>query len=354
MSIQTPESSVISFSSRTIPNTLALPCVADSAFILDDESFLPALQSSLKPGQSYKVIGSASNLVLPEHLHDRVILVALEGIEVVKEDGASILVAVAAGQLWHEWVETALAAGWHGLENLALIPGTVGAAPVQNVGAYGVEVSEIIDHVRVWDFEQGAIRHLSALDCQFAYRDSLFKQPQARHLLILTVCFRLAKRQVWQPTVNYPDLKSLVQDSDVNGDVMNSGNITPQMVFDRVVAVRRHKLPDPKEIPNVGSFFKNPVVTQATLESLKHHHPELVAYAQPDGRHKLAAGWLIDQCGWKGQMMGAVGMHHRQALVLINVNAGRLADVVELANAVQTDVFEAFGVSLEIEPSCWV
>ena len=345
MPIQTPESSNTSFFAKTIPNTLALPCQADHAFVLNDESELLVLQSALMPNESYKVIGSASNLVLPSHLHDRVILVALQGIEVIQEDEASALVAVAAGQSWHEWVQIALAAGWHGLENLALIPGTVGAAPVQNIGAYGVEVSQNIEHVRVWDFDAGAIRQLSRKDCQFSYRESLFKQPQGQRLLILSVCFRLAKRPAWRPVLDYPDLKSLGADGAL---------VTPQMVFDRVVAVRRHKLPDPKDTPNVGSFFKNPVVNQATVESLRQRYPDLVAYPQADGSQKLAAGWMIDQCGWKGRRLGAVGMHHRQALVLINTENGQAADVLALADAVKKDVLETFWVTLDIEPNCWI
>lgn len=349
MSIQRTESSVASFCARTIPNTLALPCSADRVFVLEDESELPILQAALMPDEIYKVIGSASNLVLPPHFRDRVILMALKGIDVIKDDAAFVLVNVAAGQLWHEWVQTALAAGWHGLENLALIPGTVGAAPVQNIGAYGVEVSQSIDHVRVWDFDAGAIARISGADCQFAYRESLFKQPQGKRLLILSVCFRLAKRQTWRPVLNYPDLKSLVVSEASDG-----GTVTPQMVFDRVVDVRRHKLPDPEAIPNVGSFFKNPVVSQATLESLRQRYPDLVAYPQDNGSQKLAAGWLIDQCGWKGRRLGKVGMHHRQALVLINADGAQACDVLALADAVQTDVLETFGVMLEIEPNCWV
>ena len=345
MPIQTPESSKTPFFAKTIPNTLALPCQAEHVFVLDDESALPVLQAALVPGESYKVIGSASNLVLPSHLHDRVVLVALEGIEVIQEDATSALITVAAGQPWHEWVQTALAAGWHGLENLALIPGTVGAAPVQNIGAYGVEVSQNIEYVRVWDFDAGAIRQLSRQDCQFAYRKSLFKQPHGQRLLILSVCFRLTKRPAWRPVLSYPDLKELAADE---------AQVTPQRVFDRVVSVRRHKLPDPMEIPNVGSFFKNPVVTQATVESLRQRYPDLVAYRQADGSQKLAAGWLIDKCGWKGRRLGAVGMHHRQALVLINTENGQAADVLALADAVQKDVLEMFGVTLDVEPNCWV
>ncbi|MFO7746311.1 MAG: UDP-N-acetylmuramate dehydrogenase [Orrella sp.] len=349
MSTKTPNPPNAEFFERAIGNTLALPCVADNALVLDDESLLPALQAKWSPAHPYKTIGGGSNLVLPERLLGRVVLMALKGIRLIEEDEASVLVSVAAGQSWHGWVETALAAGWHGLENLALIPGSVGAAPVQNIGAYGVEVSQCITHVRVWDFEQGHVRNLSAAECRFAYRDSLFKQTEGRSLLILSVCFRLTKRQAWRAVLDYPDLRSLTL-----GEADTEVEVTPQMVFDQVVAVRRHKLPDPSDIPNVGSFFKNPVVCSTTFQTLKQRHPQLVAYPQANDQYKLAAGWLIDQCGWKGKRMGAVGVHERQALVLVNISAGRAADVLALADAIRTDVFKTFGVGLEIEPNCWV
>lgn len=349
MSSTTANPSDARFSARAIPNTLALPCVAESALVLDDESLLPELQKRWSPEHPYRVIGGASNLILPARLTGRVVLMALKGINLIEQDDASVLVSVQAGQSWHGWVRAALLAGWHGLENLALIPGTVGAAPVQNIGAYGVEVSQTIAYVRVWDFEQGRVRDLSVTDCRFAYRDSLFKHPQGSSLLILSVCFRLSKRMMWRAVLNYPDLRSLMEDGAKVG-----AEVTPELVFDQVVAVRRQKLPDPAQTPNVGSFFKNPVVLSHTFEALSQRHPKIVAYAQADGTFKLAAGWLIDQCGWKGRRLGPVGVHHRQALVLINTDAGSVDDVLALAHAIRADVFKMFGVELEIEPSCWV
>lgn len=232
--------------------------------------------------------------------------------------------------------------GWPGLENLALIPGTVGAAPVQNIGAYGVELNERIDAVQVWDFKRACQRWLSVAECQFGYRDSVFKHASGQDWLVLRVRFALPRQ--WQPVLDYPDLHALRD--------LQPGP-SPEMVFDHVVAVRQAKLPDPAVKPNVGSFFKNPVVSQSQAQALIAQYPQLVSYGQPDGRIKLAAGWLIDQCGYKGRRMGAVAMHDRQALVMVNEGRGNVDDVMALAQAIVQDVKARFGVVLEMEPSRW-
>ena len=337
-----------SFRSQAVHNTLALPCVAESAWQLDDESCLPWLQSHWLAHQPMKIVGAGSNLILPPILTGPTILMALKGITVIEETTHDMLVNVAAGESWHDWVQQSLKAGWFGLENLALIPGTVGASPVQNIGAYGVEVGQLIEHVNVWDFSCGQTKALTTDDCQFSYRDSLFKKPEGQALLILSVSFRLRKKAAWQPTLDYPDLKPLSQAALLDGFV-----VSPQAVFDQVVAVRRLKLPDPASIPNAGSFFKNPLVSAEHCDRLRQRYPGLVAYPQTDGRAKLAAGWMIEQCGWKGRQLGDVGVHERQALVLVNLGNAQARDLLALAEVIGADVLERFGVALEIEPICW-
>ena len=344
---QKPPSSP-NFRSQVVQNTLALPCVAESAWRLEDESDLPWLQVHWQAKQPIKIVGGASNLILPPILLGQTVLMALKGITVIEETPKTVLVRVAAGESWHEWVQQSLSAGWFGLENLALIPGTVGASPVQNIGAYGVEVGQLIEHVTVWDFSCAQIKVLSADDCQFAYRDSLFKKPEGQALLILSVSFRLLKQAIWHPMLDYPDLKSLEQ-SALIGDLP----VSPQALFDQVVAVRRRKLPDPAITPNAGSFFKNPLVSADHFDRLRQQYPGLVAYPQADGRAKLAAGWMIEQCGWKGRRVGAVGVHERQALVLVNLGQAQVRDLLALAHAISADVLGKFGVTLEIEPICW-
>lgn len=325
-----------------VPNSLALPCVARQAIEFRHESQLPDLQAVYATHGNIRVLGGASNVVLPPALDEPVVLMRNKGIEQVGQTTDHVLVDVAAGENWHAWVRESLARGWPGLENLALIPGTVGAAPVQNIGAYGVELKDRIEAVQVWDFEVARQRWLSLAECRFGYRDSILKQAAGRHWLVLQVRFALPRQ--WQAVLDYPDLQGL-RDSDAK--------VSPQMVFDHVVAVRQAKLPDPAVKPNAGSFFKNPVVSQAQAQALVEQHQGLVAYAQPDGRVKLAAGWLIDQCGYKGWRMGAVGMHDRQALVLVNEGGASAKDVLALADIIVRDVQARFGLALEMEPSCW-
>lgn len=325
-----------------VPNTLALPCVAKHAIEYVDERQLPDLQALYLEHGPLHVLGGASNVVLPPSLAQPVVLMRNRGIEPVGQTAQHWLVEVAAGEIWHDWVRESLARGWPGLENLALIPGTVGAAPVQNIGAYGVELNERVQAVQVWDFQTACQRWLSASECQFGYRDSVFKHDAGRHWLVLRVRFALARH--WSPVLDYPDLQRLRQ---------NGVELSPQTVFERVVAVRQAKLPDPAALPNVGSFFKNPLVTQAQAQALTAQHPGLVSYAQPDGQVKLAAGWLIDQCGWRGRALGKVAMHDRQALVMVNTGGARVSDVMALAEAIVRDVEQRFNVCLEMEPARW-
>ena len=304
------------------------------------EQFGAALRDPRVAGLPYLVLGGGSNIVFTRDFDGVVMRVALAGKRAVREDDQAWYVEAAAGERWHEFVAWTLAHGLPGLENLALIPGTVGAAPVQNIGAYGLEMAERFASLRAVELATGQIHEFDAEQCRFGYRDSFFKQEGRGRFAITSVTFRLPK--TWTPRADYADVARALEASDASA--------SPQAIFDAVVAVRRAKLPDPAALGNAGSFFKNPVVDAATFEALREREPHIVSYRQSDGRVKLAAGWLIDQCGWKGRAIGAAAVHERQALVLVNRGGATGAQVLALAQAIQADVRERFGVELEAEP----
>ncbi|MET3230097.1 UNVERIFIED_ORG: UDP-N-acetylmuramate dehydrogenase [Burkholderia sp. 1263] len=312
-----------------------------------EEQLMAAVRDPRAAGLPRLVLGGGSNVVLTGDFAGLVLLVALRGRRIVREDDDAWYVEAAAGEPWHEFVAWTLAQGLPGLENLALIPGTVGAAPIQNIGAYGLEMCERFASLRAVELATGAVVELDAKACRFGYRDSFFKREGRDRFVITSVTFRLPK--VWQPRAGYADLARELAASG-NGD--DAASPSAQAIFNEVVAVRRAKLPDPHELGNAGSFFKNPVVEAAQFEALKLREPGLVSYVQPDGRVKLAAGWLIDRCGWKGRAMGAAAVHERQALVLVNRGGASGAEVLALAKAIQQDVLTRFGVELEAEPVC--
>lgn len=328
----------------TAHNTLALPSTAQAVFRYDHNDQLPELSAMASRHRHVVVLGGGSNVVLMPALDSLVIQVQTRGIRVLEEDSTSRLIEVAAGVSWHEWVSWCMARGWGGLENLALIPGTVGAAPVQNIGAYGVEISQRLHSLQAWDLVAGEMITFNPLSCQFAYRDSLFKRAPEGRWLIVSVRFQLDTS--WQPVLNYPDLQRHAQLQALR----DQRQLRPSHVFDAVCQIRRNKLPDPAHLPNAGSFFKNPVVGLQQYEKLRADWPGMPAFEQPDGRWKLAAGWLIEQAGWRGKTLGPVGMHARQALVLVNHGGADATDVLRLAQRVRDDVRNQFAVELEQEP----
>lgn len=287
------------------------------------------------------LLGGGSNILLTGNFDGLVLHIALPGREVLGEQDGRMLVRAAAGENWHGFVEWTLAQGLGGLENLSLIPGTVGAAPIQNIGAYGAEIKDVFHALTVFDPATGALRSMDAAACRFAYRDSVFKHAEGAGLVIVDVTFALPR--AWQPNLRYAELAQAL-------DAAGIAAPTAQQVSDAVVAIRRRKLPDPAVIGNAGSFFKNPVVTAQRCAQLLAAHPALVHHAQPDGSEKLAAGWLIDQCGWKGRGVGAAGVYPKQALVLVNNGGATGAEVLALARAIQADVAARYGVMLETEP----
>ena len=326
-------------------NTLALAGHAALYARITATEQLAALADSYAPGGRRRfVLGGGSNLVLAGDFDGLVLHVALPGRTLAGEDADAWYVRAGAGENWHDFVQWTLAQGWPGLENLSLIPGTVGAAPIQNIGAYGLEAGDRFQALTAFDLRAGEAVRFDRAACRFGYRDSVFKQ-EGWHLdgrfVITEVTFRLPKR--WQPIAGY---------ADVAGELAARGIARPdaRQIADAVVAVRRRKLPDPAELPNAGSFFHNPVVDAATAARLLAAYPGLAHYPQPDGRVKLAAGWLIEQAGWKGRDLGPVGMYGKQALVLVNRGGAAGADVIALMCAVQRDVRAKFGVELAPEP----
>lgn len=290
-------------------------------------------------GMPRLLLGGGSNIVFTGDFDGVVLHMAMDGREVLGVRGGHTLVRAAAGENWHGLVEWTLAQGLGGLENMSLIPGTVGASPIQNIGAYGVELKDVFDSVTVVDIATGELRSMDAAACRFGYRDSVFKHADGAGLVIVDVTFALPT--AWQPNLRYAELAQAL-----------AGMAAPSAVdvSETVVAIRRRKLPDPAVIGNAGSFFKNPVVSGERCRQLLQQFPALVHHAQPDGTEKLAAGWLIDQCGWKGRSLGAAGVYPKQALVLVNNGGATGQEVLALANAIRADVAARYGVALEPEP----
>lgn len=322
-------------------NTLALSAKAKKLVVFDQLDQLPSLQELMLREPRRWVLGGGSNLVLSEQVDALVIKMENRGIRLIAETTDKVIIEAQAGDCWHDFVQYCLHQGWCGLENLALIPGTVGAAPVQNIGAYGVELGQFVEQVQVWDVDQARLRLLSAAECDFAYRNSCFKRSEPGRFVILAVQFRLVKPSAWQAVLNYPDLKN---------HPSLQGQLTAQQVFDAVVQVRQRKLPDPAVLANAGSFFKNPIVTHQHYQQLLQSYPDLVAYPYGVEQYKLAAGWLIEQAGWKGKQVGAVGMHKNQALVLVNYGGASAKEVVQLVSQLKADIQRRFAVELEQEP----
>jgi UDP-N-acetylmuramate dehydrogenase len=323
-------------------NSFGLPAVAATLVHLRSEADVKRMVDHPEIGPAPKLIlGGGSNLVLTRDVAAAVLKVEIPGRRLVAETPEAFIVEAGAGENWHDFVAWTLEQGWPGLENLALIPGTVGAAPVQNIGAYGVELADRFESLDGVDLITGRSVTLSARQCGFGYRDSVFKHVLAGKTLITRVRFRLPRP--WQPVLGYLDLQKRVHETGLHAP-------DARTVFDWVCAIRRAKLPDPQQIGNAGSFFKNPVVSAEQCRDIIGRDPSVVHYPLPDGSAKLAAGWLIDACGWKGKSIGRAGVYERQALVLVNRGGAIGAEVLTLARAIQESVYGRFGIRLEPEP----
>ncbi|TBU97749.1 UDP-N-acetylmuramate dehydrogenase [Stutzerimonas kirkiae] len=307
----------------------------------DDAEVLQALLEAGRLGVPLQVLGGGSNIVLTRDQQALVLRMCSRGVRVLADDGEQALVEAEAGEPWHPFVRHCLAAGFSGLENLSLIPGTVGAAPIQNVGAYGVEVKDVLHELTALDRQTGELRIFSRADCAFAYRDSLFKRQVGRFLILRV---RFALRRHGPLCLDYGPIRQRLA-------ALGIERPTAADVSRVVCAIRAEKLPDPKVLGNAGSFFKNPLVSASVADRLRAAYPSLVAYPQADGQVKLAAGWLIEQAGWKGYRDGDVGVHHLQALVLVNHGQATGEQVIDLARRIQQDIAQRFGVALEMEPN---
>ncbi len=323
-------------------NTFGLPARAAWFATITDPAQLAALIQA--PGwrdSCHFILGGGSNLILTGDFAGLVLHVRIPGRTLIGEDADAWRVCAGAGENWHEFVRWTLAQGWPGLENLALIPGTVGAAPIQNIGAYGLEVAERFHHLEAVDLATAEPVIFDRAACRFGYRDSVFKGEAAGRYLITAVTFRLPKP--WQPRTGYADVAQELA-------VRSIADPTATEIANTVIAIRRRKLPDPAQIGNVGSFFKNPLITAEDFQRFIAAYPDAPHYPQASGAVKLAAGWLIERCGWKGQSLGAAGVYKQQALVLVNRGGARGAEVLRLARAIQDSVQAKFGVALELEP----
>ncbi len=313
--------------------------------------------SELGPSPKF-ILGGGSNIVLTGDVKSLVLKIEIPGRKLVEETAKAFIVQAGAGENWHDFVAWTVAQGYFGLENLALIPGTVGGTPVQNIGAYGVELQDRFESLEAMDLVSGELFMLNAAQCGFGYRDSVFKHAAggatgrttlglAGRAVITSVTFRLPKP--WRPVLGYADIDKKMAATGVESP-------TAQQMFDWVCEIRRAKLPDPAVIGNVGSFFKNPTVSQEQCADIIAREPRIVHYQLADGSVKLAAGWLIDACGWKGKSVGQAGVYEKQALVLVNrgeqdgLPGATGGEVMTLAKAIQTSVYERFGIQLEAEP----
>lgn len=289
------------------------------------------------------VIGGGSNLLLTADVPALVLRMASVGVRVLSDDGQRVVIEAQAGEPWHPFVQWTLAQGLAGLENLSLIPGTVGAAPMQNIGAYGVEIKDVFAGLTALDRQTGQLHEFDLEQCEFAYRDSLFKRNPGRWL-ILRVRFALSRAQHLH--LDYGPVRQRLNEQGIDQP-------TAQNVSDAICSIRREKLPDPSELGNAGSFFKNPVVSAQLAAQVRDAHPGMVGYPQADGQVKLAAGWLIEQAGWKGFREGDAGVHRLQSLVLVNYGQATGGQLYALAQRIQADVLARFGVELEMEPNLY-
>lgn len=285
-------------------------------------------------------LGGGSNVLFTQNFDGLVLRNELTGIEVIEEDNDHVIIKSGAGEVWHEFVIHCVENGFGGIENLSLIPGSVGASPMQNIGAYGVEIKNVFVSLEAYHIESGEIHSFDNEACEFGYRESVFKRRLKNQYVITSVTFKLSKEH----TINssYGAIEAELAKMEVS-------NPTIKDISKAVIAIRSSKLPNPAEIGNAGSFFKNPVVDPSVLEKIQGKYEKVPNYPAPNGKVKLAAGWLIDQAGWKGKTFGNFGVHKMQALVLVNYSDAKGSDIYDLSSEIISDILNKFGVQLERE-----
>jgi len=327
-------------------NSFGLPAVAHTLVRTASDADVRRVVDHPTLGRAPKfVLGGGSNIVLTRDMPQVVLKVEVKGLRLVEQRDDAWIIEAGAGESWHELVMWSLGQGFAGLENLALIPGTVGGSPVQNIGAYGIELKDRFESLDAVDLRTGLTVTLGREICEFGYRDSVFKRSLAGLMVITRVRFRLPRP--WQPVLGYLELERKLAELRLSDPAAQP---TAQQVARWVIDIRRAKLPDPALIGNAGSFFKNPVVTSEQCRDIIGRDPEIVHYPMPDGSVKLAAGWMIDACGWKGKSVGEAAVYEKHSLVLVNRGSAIGSEVMTLARAIQESVYGRFGIRLETEP----
>jgi UDP-N-acetylmuramate dehydrogenase len=290
--------------------------------------------------QQVIVLGEGSNVLFSKYFEGLILLNQMRGVEVIEETNEYVLLEINGGENWSHLVDYCVSENWGGIENLSLIPGTVGAAPVQNIGAYGVELQDVFVSLSAFDLKTGELLKFNKKECEFGYRNSIFKTKFPGRFFITDITLKLKKKSI--PNLEYAPLKAEFIGQDLE-------SISIREASEAVKKIRRSKLPDPAKIGNAGSFFKNPIVSEENIKELKNQYPEIPIYSTSDGKFKLAAGWLIEQCGWKGKRIDDAGVHEYQALVLVNYGNATGSEILQLAERIANSVFEKFGVELEKE-----
>jgi UDP-N-acetylmuramate dehydrogenase len=325
-------------------NTLAVPSIAEYFIdITDDATLLDTLAFSRDNNYPLTILGGGSNVLLPDKIHGLVIKMSTHGRSILSENDTDVVIRFDAGEQWHNIVLWCVEKNLYGIENLALIPGTIGAAPIQNIGAYGVELTSCLESVEGFYFATKKRFRLDNKDCFFAYRDSIFKNMLRDKVIITHVTLKLSK--VPRLEIEYPVLKE-----QLLKDKVMLTSVTSLDVARAVIAIRQSKLPDPSLLPNVGSFFKNPIIDELSYQKIHSLYPAVIAYPMANNCYKLAAAWLIDQAGWRGKIVDNICMHEKQALVLTNPNGCTTKEVLLFVDKVCESILEKFGVALEIEP----
>ena len=322
-------------------NTFGVEAVAERFAVIHKDADLDELYREGAADSVALILGGGSNVLLLSDIPGLTLLNRLEGIRVEAETDDRVLISAMGGVIWHDLVLWTLRHNFGGLENLSLIPGTAGAAPIQNIGAYGVELKMVFEKLEAFELKTGKRVTFNAAECRFGYRDSIFKHMDRNRFLIARIWLSLSKRN-HQLHLEYGAIRQMLSENGIT-------HPTVQDVSRAVTAIRQSKLPDPEKIGNAGSFFKNPEVTVAEAERLKAAFPELVHFPGADGRIKLSAGWLIEQCGWKGRRVGDAGCYDKQALVLVNWADAVGEDILALSTLIRRDVRAKFGVDLQPE-----
>jgi UDP-N-acetylmuramate dehydrogenase len=358
--LRTPQVKRTSNASLKKLNTFGIDAQAQELIVLSSLDQLATLHQilinhpDLQNNEPLHVLGGGSNLLIASDVNAPILKIELLGITLLRSDGNERLIEAAAGESWHGLVRTCLENNWNGLENLSLIPGTVGASPIQNIGAYGVELKDRFESLKAWNWRTNEQRIWHRNDCQFAYRDSVFKKPEGKDWIVLSVTFALSEET--KVSTDYADLKT-----ELSQRAVALETATPMQVSDAVCAVRMRKLPDPAQLGNAGSYFQNPIISSSVAAQLKEQYPAMpqwpvIATSQATGveaKTKVSAAWLIDQCGWKSYRQADAGVHEHHALVLVNYANATGQQLKQLAQSIQTSVHQKFGIGLHPEPIQW-